>query len=261
MAGFRAYCDFSSEPNRNSLKERGGTLELSADESRHLCGSLRAAAGDTVEAFDLDGNIFSCKISAASPKRAILEIISKLEIKAPDKQIYIAQCLPKSKAFEEIIRQSVEIGAAGIIPILSERTLLRFDNKNDAENKVKKWRVHIVEAVKQSANFSSFGIGVPQPLKKFLSSSCNFDLLITASLRANAKPILELLSESAKSSNPPRKICILIGPEGDLTESEYDAAELAGFKPATLGGNVMKCDTAALCALSCAVNFFMPRQK
>ncbi len=257
MAGFRAYCDFTSGTNFISLKNGAGKLELSPEESRHLCGSLRAVKTDAVEAFDLDGNIFACEISEASQKRAVLNILSKVERAKSDSQIYIAQCLPKSKAFEEIIRQSVEVGAAGIIPLLSEHTLVRFSDNIDAEKKLKKWRVHIIEAVKQSANFSSFELPPPQGFKDFLADSGKFDILIAASLRQNSKPILETLSEASKHLIRPFKACILIGPEGDLTESEYDAAESAGFKPVTLGGNVMKCDTAALCALSCTVNFFM----
>ena len=64
----------------------------------------------------MDGNIFACEISEASQKRAVLNILSKVERAKSDSQIYIAQCLPKSKAFEEIIRQSVEVGAAGNAP-------------------------------------------------------------------------------------------------------------------------------------------------
>ena len=74
MAGFRAYCDFTSGTNFISLKNGAGKLELSPEESRHLCGSLRAVKTDAVEAFDLDGNIFACEISEASQKRAVLNI-------------------------------------------------------------------------------------------------------------------------------------------------------------------------------------------
>ena len=104
-----------------------------------------------------------------------------------------------------------------------------------------------VEAVKQSANFCSFEIAEPTGLGDFLRSrSGGFDLKIVASLRSGAKPISHILN----SCGSPNGVCMLVGPEGDLTGEEYDMAEAAGFIPATLGKNVMKCDTAALFALS-----------
>ena len=57
MAGFRAYFDF-----KNFTEKLDGQITLSPEESRHLCGSLRAKVGDDVDAFDLNGNICKCKI-------------------------------------------------------------------------------------------------------------------------------------------------------------------------------------------------------
>lgn len=245
MAGFRAYFDFSdSSPN-------GGTIQLSPEESRHLCGSLRAKAGDRVDAFDLCGNVKQCELIDPNPKKALLKIVEPIFVPPQNTEIFIAQCMPKGKVFDDIIRQSVEIGAAGIFPLMSERSQVKIE-ESEKSKKIGKWRVHIAEAVKQSANFFGFKIGEPKSIKDFLASDApKFDLKIVASLQSGSKPIIEIL----KAAQSPKRVCILIGPEGDMSENEYAAASEAGFLPATLGKNVMKCDTAAIFALSAAAAY------
>jgi len=256
MSGFRAYFDFK-DTTCKTAKKAGDTIELSPDESRHLCGSLRAVAGDKVEIFDLQANIFACEILEANQKRAVVKIISKIDPPKQTSEVYIAQCMPKGKVFDDIIRQSVEIGASGVIALVSERSLVRFDDSADAEKKAQKWRTHVIEAVKQSANFSKFDIPAPVGFKQFISSAAEkFDILILASLMNNPRPILSVLKDEVTKNPTANTVCILIGPEGDMSAQEYQMAENCRFKSVTLGANVMKCDTAAICALSCTKAFF-----
>ena len=76
MAGFRAYFDFS----QNTDTQVGSLITLSQDESRHLCGSLRAKSGESVDIFDLNGNFRHCEIIDANQKRTQLKIIEKISV-------------------------------------------------------------------------------------------------------------------------------------------------------------------------------------
>lgn len=248
MAGFRAYFDFSQNTDTNI----GSLVTLSQDESRHLCGSLRAKTGENVDIFDLNGNFRHCEIIDANPKRTSLKIVDKIVVEQKATEIYIAQCLPKGKTFDDIIRQSVEVGASGIFPLASDRSQVKIDSA-DKIKKLEKWNIHVIEAIKQSANFFKFEIAMPDSLQNFLKTSADiFDLKIVASLQDGTRPIMKILQDNQKA----KKICILIGPEGDLSPAEYDLANSAKFLPATLGKNVMKSDTAALFSLSSAVAFY-----
>ena len=246
MSGFRAYCDFSAFSAGGEIPV-GGSVELNAAESRHLCGALRARAGDMVDVFDAKGSAYRCELAGASSKSAALRVIGRLYPKSPEVEVYLAQCLPKGPAFDEIIRQSVELGASGIYPLMSCRSVVRL-GRADAEKKSAKWFEKYVEAIKQSSNLSKFEMSPVSDISDFLSNSGGFEVKLVASLRENASPIYKVLKSAgvdfAKSA------CVLIGPEGDLSDAEYDAAESAGFIPVKLGDNVMKCDTAAACALS-----------
>ncbi len=252
MSGFRAYCGFSDFGGGENVGA-GDIVRLDAAESRHLCGALRAREGDSADVFDLRGNVFACSIIGASQKSAALEARERIFPPEPSPKIFVAQCLPKSAAFDEIIRQSVELGASGIFPLVSGRTVVRIDPA-EAGKKARKWEDKCIEAVKQSANLSKFEMSAPVRFSDFLPLSGRFDAKIVASLRKNARPVLGVMESELPSGA--ERVCVLIGPEGDLTDAEYDEAERAGFLPVSLGENVMKCDTAAMCALSVTKAFF-----
>ena len=238
MSGFRAYCDFRGLPlGANSA------VELCEDESRHLCASLRARRGDIVDLFDLAGNLFRAEIATPDKKSAKLKILAPIQCESERTKVVLAQCLPKGKTFDDILRQCVEVGASGLFPILSRRSEVRFPSESEVEKKMQKWRAKLIEAIKQSSNFLPFDIQRPTDFETFLKNARNFDLKIVASLESGAKPLLSLMK-------PAKRICVLIGPEGDMSPEEYSAARGAGFIAAKLGRNVMKCETAALCSLS-----------
>ena len=252
MAGLRAYHNFSES---GQLPQAGCRIALSADESRHLCGSLRARSGEAVDVFDLSGTVFRCRIAEASQRACSVEVVSRVEVCGSGTRVYLAQCLPKGRVFDEIVRQCVELGAAGIIPIVSERSVFR-SAAEDMAGKFSKWRARVIEAVKQSANFIKFDIRAPRSLGDFFDSCGEFDLRIVASLEPGALPILGALGNALGGGAPAEKACILVGPEGDLSASEYARARQNSFLPVKLGENVMKCDTAAVCAVGVARAFF-----
>ncbi|MBO6102622.1 MAG: 16S rRNA (uracil(1498)-N(3))-methyltransferase [Opitutales bacterium] len=246
MSGFRAYFE--------NLKDflGGDEIFLSADESRHLCGSLRARAGDGVEVFDLAGLVGECVVESASQKRAGLRLLRRRQSSRAGREIILAQALPKGKTFEEIISAAVQIGASKIVPIISGRTIVRLDAAEGAR-KAQKWRARVAESVKQSGNLADFEVCEPVLLADFLKSPGLFGgadaAKIVCSLeREKAVPILAALSESDRGG----AVCVLIGPEGDFSADEYSASYAAGFRPASLGENVMKCEVAAAFALSAA---------
>ncbi len=238
MSGFRAYYEFSASD--------GSSVELSADESRHLCGSLRAAAGDFVDVFDLKGNVYRGVIVSANPKRAVVEIREKIPPEKRAADIYLLQCLPKGKAFDDIIRRCVELGAAGVYPLISRFCQVKIES-SEAGRKREKWLAQVVEAVKQSSNFSGFEVFEPRPFSEMFANLPKFDLKLVASLEADARTI----SGAFKTlSAAPKSVAVLIGPEGDMSAEEYARAKSAGFAPITLGRNVLKSDTAAVSAIS-----------
>lgn len=249
MSGFRAYC----ENLKNVAPE--DVLCLSADESRHLCGALRARVGDAVDAFDLSGLVANSEICEANTRAAKLKVRSVSTAKSRASRVILAQALPKGKTFDDIISLCVQIGISAIYPIVSEHCVVRLEAR-DSKRKLEKWRQQLIEAVKQSANMSAPEIMEPMGLSEFLSRSESFEGIakFVASLDAkNPDSLLRALCCGAKDASG---ACVLIGCEGDFSKREYEAAYAKNFTPVTLGDNVLKCDVAAAYSMSLCSAFF-----
>jgi len=259
MSKFRSYFDFKESV------VIGSEIFLSDSESRHLISARRAKFGDSVCAFDLKGNICECEIIDVNPKSTKLKILSKENHTLNSENIVLGIGIPK-KTFDDVLRQSVEVGVRKICPILSKNCEVKIPNE-DLERKAQKWTSQIIEAVKQSGNLSDFEVSQAQSLKTFFEQTKNCDLKIIASLQEDALPIFKVLADAKNLERSSKflendakiskgnSVAILVGPEGDFTSEEYSLAKEQGFKPVTLGNNVMKSETAVLSATSTVAHY------
>jgi len=253
MPDFRVFCEpTSAEP---------AALTLSSEESRHLVAVNRARLGDTVVAFDGRGNEWIGELADASKTAAILRVRFAQKIPPLPYAITLGQALPKGDSMERIVRKATEIGTARIVPLQSERTQVhlapeRQDKKHD------KWHTAALEAAKQCGNAYLPEIAPLQTATTFIEATAaasaqssaqhRYDLKLIASLQPGAKSLKSALADfaTAHSGQAPKKVLWLIGPEGDFTPAEMSAAASCGFQPVTLGPLVLRCETAAIYALS-----------
>jgi len=249
MPDFRVFCEPSStEPT---------TLSLSSDESRHLVAVNRARLGDTVVAFDGRGNEWIGELADASKTAATLRLRFAQKIPPLPYSITLGQALPKGDSMERIVRKATEIGTAQIVPLQSERTQVHLAPERQ-DKKHGKWHTAALEAAKQCGNAYLPEIAPLQTATAFMeatataSSDHRYDLKLIASLQPGAKSLKSVLGDfaTAHGGKAPRKVLWLVGPEGDFTPAEMSAAASCGFQPVTLGPLVLRCETAAIYALS-----------
>ena len=242
MPDFRAYCQTIEPASRE--------IRLGADESHHLVVVNRCGRGDPVVAFDGHGREWICECVDPAKSSALLRVKEFRQASPLSCAITLAQALPKGATMEEIIRQATEIGAARIVPLISERTQVHLDGDR-AGKKVDKWHTTVIEAAKQCGNPWLPEIAPIQKLTDYLANTGDYDLKLLASLHLGATSLKAAIAHfRAKHPQPPRRVLWLIGPEGDLSAAELTALTMAGFAPITLGPLVLRCDTAAICALS-----------
>ncbi len=242
MPDFRAYAP--------SAKADTKEIVLSAEESHHLVVVNRCSRGDPVVAFDGHGREWTCECVDPARNGAMLRVKETRQAPPLPCSITLAQALPKGSTMDEIVRQATEIGAVRIIPLFSERTQIHFDAERAAK-KVEKWRTGAIEAAKQCGNPWLPEISPIQDFSAFLKNIAEFDLTLVASLHAGATSLEHALARHReKYGRPPQKALWLIGPEGDFSPAEMTAAVMAGFAPVSLGSLVLRCDTAAIYALS-----------
>ena len=242
MPDFRAFCTpATAEP---------AEITLSADESHHLVIVNRARPGDTVVAFDGRGTEWICELASDRKNAAVLRVRFRQKLRPPPFEITLGQALPKGASMDAIVRKATEIGARRIAPLESERTQVHLD-ADRSNRKTEKWHIAALEAAKQCGNPFVPEILPVQNARAFMESARGHDLKLIASLAPGAKSLKTVLAAfRATHGRAPQTALWLIGPEGDFTPAELSTAQSAGFEPITLGPLVLRCETAAVYALS-----------
>ncbi|MDR1789498.1 MAG: 16S rRNA (uracil(1498)-N(3))-methyltransferase [Opitutaceae bacterium] len=226
-------------------------LALSREESHHLVAVNRARAGAPVTAFDGRGREWLCELARADKNAARLRVLSSRAAAGVRLRITLAQAVPLGGAMDGIVRRATELGAARVIPLETERTQARFATGGGGERKVGKWRVAALEAAKQCGNAWLPEVGEARTLGDFLREERG-GLKLVASLHAGSLPLKKALSDfrARQGGRAPEDATWLVGPEGDFSPAEMRAAADAGFVPVTLGPLVLRCETAATCAIA-----------
>jgi len=232
------------------------TLNILADkiiiddkkEMHHLKNVLRLKEGERVEVFDENGNEYACVITGLKDKIQ-LEIKDKISsAKIDDKiELSVACAIPKKAKIDEIIDKLVQLGVARIIPLETERVIVKLD-KHKEGLRLERWKKIALAASKQSKRS---GLAVIEPVRTFteiIARSCAFDLKLIPHLAGKRKGIRDVLDKFIR--NKKLSIIVLIGPEGDFSAQEVRLAIAAGFIPVSLGDAVLRVDTAAIALAS-----------
>ena len=225
------------------LSEGEDQLVLDREESHHLGKVLRVQAGFSVEILDGKGSIAEAKITEVDRNAIRVKILEQKSLPPPKPFIRIAVAMTKANRWEEMIRPLTEMGVGHITPLLTERTEVRFPTGKEMD-KLVKWRKLAIEACKQSRNPWLPVIDPPVRLEELLRGK--EEAAFIASLRSHRlKSLTDLKSPLSES-------LLIIGPEGGWTEEEEGFALENGAVPFYLGPNVLRTETAALCALAVA---------
>lgn len=201
-------------------------------------------------AFDGHGSEWICELVTDHKSAAILMVRFGQKIAPLPFEITLGQALPKGSFMDSIVRKATEIGATCILPLESERTQVHLDG-NRQEKKIEKWQTAALEAAKQCGNPFVPEVLPIQSAISFMESAKGYDLKLIASLQPGARSLKSVLNDFSTAQNrAPKKVLWLVGPEGDFTPAEMSTSRSFGFEPVTLGPLVLRCETAAVYALS-----------
>ncbi|MBK1882908.1 16S rRNA (uracil(1498)-N(3))-methyltransferase [Luteolibacter pohnpeiensis] len=215
---------------------------LTGDEARHASQVLRLKPGKEIVVFDGKGRRAAAEITQISRDKVSLSMGETLASPVLSPAITLLQAIPKGKNMELIVQKAVELGVSTIIPVITQNTVVQ-----PGDGKADKWRRIALEACKQCGQDTLPTISEPKTFNNCLdhNDSCN-SLKIIASLQKNSEPLKKILRVSERM----KEVSLLIGPEGDFTCPETEAALRAGFQPASLGDIVLRVETASLFCLS-----------
>jgi len=229
---------------------RNSTIELTGDEAHHALRVLRIQIGERVTVLDGAGNELTCDVRAATKRTVSLAVVHQSATPPLPCQITLLQAVPKAKAMDYIVQKATELGAARVVPILSERTVVQFDG-GSAGDKAEKWQQIAIESIKQCGSPWLTKIEPPVTLKDFLARQEKFELPLLASLQSDRRHPRECIHQFRdESQRLPTTACVWNGPEGDFSPAEMNLLQAEGALPVTLGRLVLRSDTAAIYSLS-----------
>ncbi len=227
----------------------GDMLQVGESEAHHLVTVCRAKPDDTVRAFDGAGKEWEGSLVEVGKRKASIRIKQTYTIPPPSCKICLAQALPKGKTMDSLVRRLTEIGIWEIQPLDTRYSEVHLD-KDRRESKTEKWNVDALEACKQSGNpWLPKILPVKSMLPWLAENPKQNELRVIASLQDGSRFASEIINDCLGGCMP-QYITLLIGPEGDFSDEEYEVAAKVGFQSLRLARHVLRVETAALYAVS-----------
>ena len=218
------------------------TARLEGSAAAHVSRVLRLRGGDPVTLFNGDGWEYPGVVAAERGGIVEVEVTARVAGMAESPlALTLAQGVARGERMDMVMQKATELGVARIVPLLTERSVVRLDARQ-GQRKMAHWKAVTVAACEQSGRSRLPVVEVPVHLDDWLAREPQPALRLTLAPGAE-QPLRALGGEW-------REAALLIGPEGGLTDAEQAQAARAGYQSCSLGRRVLRTETAALAALA-----------
>lgn len=223
-------------------------IVLTGENASHIAQVLRLDAGDKITVCDGGQNDYHCKINKVIKEKAQYEIWAEIEETSQNKaepvtKITLFQGLPKADKMELIIQKAVELGVHEIVPVVTDRTIVKWDKKSG--EKTARFQRIAESAAKQSGRGIVPKIAEIAGLAECITHAGSLDKSIVAYESEKAFTLKAFLNGFSGAS-----LGIFIGPEGGFSEEEIAKLNSAGILSITLGNRILRTETAGFMALA-----------
>ena len=208
--------------------------KLDKDQSHYLSIVMRVKENEVFSLFNKEGE-WEAKVLGISKNTVEFKIIKQIRQKEITRELWLAFSPIKPNYQNFLLQKATELGVTKFLPIIFDRTVVRKINKDRLEKIV-------IEASEQSNRINVPKIEDAQDLNGFLKKN-SMDLIFT-DLNSNINKI-----DKSKFTDKP--VCIIIGPEGDFSETEREKIlSFKGVQPIKINENILRSETAVISAIS-----------
>src|SRR5882672_9568473 len=186
------------------------------DRAAHHLAVLRMRSGDAVTLFNGRGGEFSAELLRVAADEMLARVLSKDDSERESPLfIALAQCVSGGDRMDTALQKSTELGVSKIVPIASERSVVKL-SRDRAEKRVAHWRNVVIAACEQCGRNRIPEVTAITDISDFYDRDTGggVRLLLAPDTGRNLKQLA-----------PPREVTLLVGPEGGLTAREREDAE------------------------------------
>ena len=223
-----------------------GTITITEPLLSHIAKSLRAKPGDPLLFNDDQEHRYHTTVEQIT-KKTLHAIIHQIE--APPlvarPHLYLAQALLKGEKMGWVIQKATELGVTGIIPLITDRVILKLTGKQEEAHQAR-WKRIALEAAQQSERWTLPNICPIQSFQHFLETRQQNSTIFMAE-RDEGLPLLAI---PYSTENQELDMTVMIGPEGGWSEKEVKGAKTHKWVFASFGKEILRAETASLAALA-----------
>lgn len=221
-----------------------GECRLAPDKAHHLLHVLRLQAGDAVTLFDGRGAEYAATVARVARTGVTLNVGERTGVdRESPLAVTLAQAISSGERMDYTVQKAVELGAACIQPLASERSVVRLDSAR-AQKRAAHWQAVAIAACEQCGRNRVPLVAPVMQLRDWLATFAAPASGVGVVLEPEAQLALRELEK------PRAAVTLLAGPEGGWTQRERGDAERAGFLAVRLGPRVLRTETAAIAAIA-----------
>jgi 16S rRNA (uracil1498-N3)-methyltransferase len=218
-----------------------GRLVVDGEAYAYLFRVRRLAAGDAVVIADGAGREADAVATQIGDAEAVLEVAAPRAVVRPAPAITVVQAVLKGERMDWCLEKLVETGADAVLPVETERTVVRLDGERRARRQERHQRIAL-EAARQCGRADVPPVAVAAGLAEVLAA-VDAEVRIVADPGSD-RPLLAAVPPDTAT------LALLIGPEGGLATDELARAADAGFVGVSLGDTVLRAETAGAAAIA-----------
>jgi 16S rRNA (uracil1498-N3)-methyltransferase len=222
----------------------GESIALAADDARKIATVLRGKTGDRVQIVDSGGRAFAASIDVSGAAvTATLDAALERGARESAVRLTLAQGIPKGQKMDLIVEKAVELGAAAIVPLRSERVV----GERTGDHKTERWQRIAKTAAQQCGRTVIPPVAPIASWADLIATFANYDRVYLPWELADVKPLRETFETDAPHI---ASALVVIGPEGGFSSNEAERAIAAGAVPISLGTRILRTETVALVVLT-----------